>query len=49
VNPESDLGCVWHVSAIEELLAEAELVYKTVWPSATSDESNFGGQAHCSQ
>jgi len=24
VNPESDLGRVWHVSAIEEILAAAE-------------------------
>jgi hypothetical protein len=37
VNSESDLGRVWHVSAIEELLAEAELVYKTVWPIPASD------------
>ena len=27
INPESDLGRVWHVSAIEELLAAAEVEY----------------------
>jgi hypothetical protein len=33
VNSESDLGIVWHVSAIEELIAEAELVGKTIEPA----------------
>ncbi len=41
VNPESDLGMVWHVSVVEELLqeAEAEMLRRNKAHSASQPEN----------